>query len=536
MHVQGQWAESADTVEGSAQHERSRRGERATPGETRGEEPWPAHPRDLHLTDEEHGLTGRLDAIEEEHGHWAPVERKHSAPPEPEREIRASGGALLRPGAWNNDQIQLAAQGLLLRANGYRSDYGYLYYRKTKERVRMEFDETLLAAVRDEIARTRETEKGSLPPPLVDSPKCPGCSLHGVCLPDETNWLLRRAAHPPVRVMPENDDAGVLYISEAGAYVRKRSESLVVHPRKDGSPVEIPLKDVRHVALAGPVQVSTQAIQECLTHGIGVSWLTAGGRYLGGTFPPFERNFTLRQRQFRALDDQALRLQMARVLVFAKVANGRTLLRRQMERGAPVLSELRRVLGAVRRAKSIEEVMGLEGLAARAYFPALAGLLKKGEGMFDWRGRSRRPPKDPVNALLSLGYALLTRDMETALRAVGLEPMAGFFHAVENGRASLALDLMEPFRPLIVDSVVLRLINTRTIGEDDFWILPGQASLKTNARKRFFTAYEARMREVVRHPRLRFSVGYRRILELEARLFGRFLEGELSDYIPLMTR
>ncbi|GAB4315506.1 MAG: CRISPR-associated endonuclease Cas1 [Candidatus Sumerlaeia bacterium] len=586
MHVQGLWAESADTEEGRTQHDRAERRARARPPGPRGDEQdeeaepiWPAPPRDLTLSDETLGIIGRLDALELSKDElpspessalpesdacdqpsrrpdggqgtdppgpaaaravlWVPVDAKHGSPPEADRPIIWRDELALSPGAWPNDQVQLAAQGLLLRANGCRSEFGYVYYRKTRQRVRVDFTDTLFECVRREIAMTRATQNSAqLPPPLIDSPKCPGCSLHNICLPDETNWVLRRSEHPPAHVRPSLADAGVLYVSETRAFVGKKSDSIVVtFPDGDAKPVQIPWKDVAHVSLIGPVQASTQFIHYALEHGRSVSWLTAGGRYLGGAFPQTGHNFHLRRAQFALMDDADRRLRLARVLVAVKILNGRTLIRRNGRDNKSVLIELRRLAAAAHRARTFDELMGIEGLAARVYFPAFGALLAEAAGAdFDWQGRSRRPPRDPINALLSLGYALLARDMEIAVRAVGLEPMAGFFHAPENGRPALALDLMEPFRPLLADSVALRLINTGAVKAGDFWRLPGQTSLKPAARKRFFSAWEQRMNETVRHPRFRYSISYRRILELEARLFARYLEGELPDYIPLTTR
>ncbi len=550
MHVQGLWAESADTFEGRSQHARSEKRQPAKPPmqtsskeSSLDEEPmWPAPPRDLTLSDPESGIIGRLDALEQASGDgrilWIPVDAKHSAPPDGERPILSSSGLPLASGAWSNDQIQLGAQALLLRANGCPCQYGFLYYRKARQRVRINFDDNLIAAVRHEISAARATQQATLlPPPLVDSPKCPRCSLHHICLPDETNWILRRSGQPPAHVMPSLADAGVLYVSEPGSYVGKRSESVVVSPPGDAPSVQIPWKDVSHIALAGPVQASTQLIQEALAHGRSVSWLTSGGRYLGGAFPVREHNFHLRRAQFSLIEQKDRALKLAAVQVAVKILNGRTLLRRNGRDMKPILAELRRLSVAAHRARAIDELMGIEGLAARVYFPAFASLFSGDAARdFDWQGRSRRPPCDPINALLSLGYALLAREMETAIRAVGLEPLAGFFHAPQNGRPSLALDLMEPFRPLIADSVALRLINTGALSRADFHCLPGQASLKPAARKRFFAAWEQRLKETVRHPRFRCAIPYRRILELEARLFARHLEGELPDYFPLATR
>ena len=389
MHVQGMWAESADTVEGSSQHERAEKRTRAKPpAPAEDEQPWPAPPRDLTLADDALGLLGKLDALEEIQADgltlWAPVDAKHAAPPDPERALSARDGTPLAPGAWPNDQMQLAAQGLLLQSNGYPAEYGFIYYRKTKQKVRVDFSAALLAAVRAELDCARATEGGALPPPLINSTKCPRCSLHNVCLPDETNWVLRRSDDPPGHVMPALADAGVVYVSEPGSYVGKKSDSLVISPPDDAPAIQIPWKDVFHVALAGAVQASTQLIQEALAHGRSVSWLTAGGRYLGGAFPPLARNFHLRRAQYALMDDPERRLNLARDLVTVKIVNCRTLLRRNGRDNKDTLVELRRLSAAAHRAKAMDELMGIEGLAARIYFPAV----RQTVGKKRWRGIS----------------------------------------------------------------------------------------------------------------------------------------------------
>lgn len=536
MHVQGVWAESADTVEGRAQHARGQARLPSRAVETASGDQWPAPPRDLSLSDPGLGITGRLDALEEPEGDagWVPVEAKHSAPPPPDRAILASDGTALQPGAWNNDQIQVAAQMLLLRAAGYACDHALIHYRKTRQKVRVDLTPALESALLAEIAAARRTESSPMPPPLVDSPKCPRCSLAHVCLPDETNHLLQRATGSVPRVVPSRDDMGVLYVTEQGLRLGKESETVVVRNPDGETLASVPFKDVAHVVLSSAAQMSSQLLVALMESGRGVSWLSFGGRYVGSAQPPLAKNFHLRRAQYRLMDDEARCLSLSRSVVVAKLVNCRTLLRRN--EGSPgTLRALRLRIHDARRGADRAALMGTEGMGAREYYPAFAALLRDPLGD-TWEGRSRRPPRDPLNALLSFGYALLARDTETALRNAGLEPMASFYHAPENGRPSLALDLMEPFRPLIVDSTVLRAVNSRTVTQADFVVLPASASLKPAARKRFIAAYEQRMGETVRHPRFGYSISYRRILELEARLFARHLEGELPDYVPLMTR
>lgn len=192
-------------------------------------------------------------------------------------------------------------------------------------------------------------------------------------------------------------------------------------------------------------------------------------------------------------------------------------------------------------AESLESLLGYEGTAARIYFGAFAGMLKRSDEQgetfaLDFEGRNRRPPPDPVNALLSFTYALLTKDWTVTLQAVGLDPFLGFYHKPRYGRPSLALDLMEEFRPLIADSVVISVINNSIVGADSFIRHGLGVAIKDAARKRLIQAYERRMDQLVTHPIFDYRISYRRVLEVQARLLGRFLLGEIPEYPSFITR
>ena len=235
---------------------------------------------------------------------------------------------------------------------------------------------------------------------------------------------------------------------------------------------------------------------------------------------------------------------LARQLVAGKIRNQRTmLLRNHIEPPGWELCQLKRLMGRAAAAASLGELLGLEGLAARIYFGLFAGMLKRGREWndessfrFDFRTRNRRPPRDPVNALLSLGYSLLAKDLTVACYAVGFDPMVGFYHQPRHGRPALALDLMEPLRSLIADSAVLSAINTRMVSESDFVRAGRAVSLTAAGRKNFFRAYESRMDTLVTHPLFGYRTSYRRLLEIQARLLAKTLEGELSEYPVFVTR
>jgi CRISPR-associated endonuclease Cas1 len=245
----------------------------------------------------------------------------------------------------------------------------------------------------------------------------------------------------------------------------------------------------------------------------------------------------LRQAQFRAAFDPERCLAIAQELVAAKILNCRTLLRRNLaDPGPEMLRDLKDMAAQARRAESLESLLGVEGYAGRVYFGAFPDLFKKQGLAFDFEGRNRRPPLDPVNALLSFAYSMLTRDLTTVLQAVGFDPYQGYYHQPRYGRPALALDLMEPFRPLIADSTVLWSLNNGVVGPEDFIMAANACNLSDSGRKAFIQSYERRMDELVTHPVFGYRLSYRQLLEVQARLFGRHLAGEVAGVPTFRTR
>ena len=235
--------------------------------------------------------------------------------------------------------------------------------------------------------------------------------------------------------------------------------------------------------------------------------------------------------------DATIVLRLARQCVVSKILNSRTMLRRNAEHAdETVLFELKQLARKASEAVSLESLLGVEGAAARTYFGAFSQMLCAKVGKFELDGRNRRPPRDPVNALLSFAYSLLTKDFALAIQISGLDPLLGFYHQPRFGRPALALDLMEEFRPLVADSTVIGAINTGVIGADDFVYALGACSLSPAGRKRFLLAYERRMDQLVTHPTFGYRISYRRVLEVQARLLWRHLLGELDEYPAFRTR
>lgn len=307
---------------------------------------------------------------------------------------------------------------------------------------------------------------------------------------------------------------------------------------------EVRIGEICQVNLMGNVQISTQAVQALCEASVPVCYFSMGGWFYGITIGLNAKNVFLRRSQFRLSGEDYFSLAVARRLVAGKIRNQRTLLQRNhVEPDRRTLSDLKDMADRAEQTGSIEELLGSEGNGARLYFRDFAGMIKLDESgrdtsamPFDFETRNRRPPRDPVNALLSLGYSLLAKDLTVACYAVGFDPYIGFYHQPRFGRPALALDLMEPFRPLIVDSAVLTAINTGMITPRDFVRVGGSVALTAAGRKAFFRAYELRMDALVTHPLFDYRVSYRRMLEIQSRLLARVLEGEISEYPVFTTR
>lgn len=532
-------------------------------------EPPPYEARSVWLSSERLGMTAKIDIVEgDASGRVLPIEYKRGKAPD------------LPEGAYLPERAQICAQVLLLRENGYTCEEGAVYFAASKKRVPITIDDDLIQTTLEAVQRAKTlSAAGELPPPLVDSPKCNGCSLVGICLPDETN-LLRRLKldsddvdvddEPPEeprragieddltgplekdpwgladqneepeirRLHPARDDKMPLYVQTQGGRIGLSGERLAV-VTKEGS-TEARLTNTSQVCLLGNVQVSTQALKALLDRAIPVAFFTTGGYYLGRACGYSSKNVELRMAQYGAARDKGFCVRFARGVVAAKIRNGRTMLRRNHEGvEAAALSELEQLAKKAEATEETESLLGIEGTAARAYFSAFAGMIKGTSEIketFDWAGRNRRPPKDPLNALLSFAYALLSKEYALTLEAVGLDPMLGYYHRPRFGRPALALDLMEEMRPIVADSTVISAINNGVVGPDDFIRAAGSVAIRPEARKRFIVAYERRMDQLVTHPSFGYRLSYRRLLEVQGRLLSRVLLGEIEQYPPFRTR
>lgn len=334
-----------------------------------------------------------------------------------------------------------------------------------------------------------------------------------------------------------------LFVTAQGAWLAKEGEAVTV--RADGETrLRVPIHLLDGIVCFGAVTVSPFLMAHCAEHGVGLSFLTEHGRFLARVEGPVSGNVLLRRTQYRWADDPARTAELARAFVTAKVANARAVLQRAArdhpERAGALAAAVETLAGSLvelDRAHDVDSIRGLEGDAARTYFQVFDQLITSDDPAFRFDGRSRRPPKDAVNSLLSFVYTLLLHDVRSALESVGLDPQVGFLHRDRPGRPSLALDLMEELRPVLADRLVLSLINRRQIQAAGFTLAEtGAVLMHDETRKTVLVTYQERKKMELRHPFLDERCTTGSIPHLQALLLARFLRGDLDAYPPFFWR
>lgn len=528
--VEGEWGDSADTVQGKRAHARvDKSGKQLPSPEDLGNEISKA--RSITLSSERLGVIAKMDVVEVGEGKAMPVDFKKGKRPH------------VAAGAYEPERVQVCVQAMILEDNGYEVPQGALWYVGSREKVPVILDYELRSKTISAISALRDAAiSGRRPPPLENSPKCPRCSLAGICLPDETNLFSKKYTPRPLN--PSDDPALPLYVNTSGARLRKSGERLIVETEENS--MEVPMIDVSQVVLHGPVSITTPALHALMNNEIPVSWFSSGGWFLGHTIGTGNGNVAVREAQYRCAFDENRCLSLSCNLVAAKVQNSRTMLRRnwRTERDTTTkdqaLERLKRIGKQVPKTENIQKLLGAEGEAAAIYFASFENMLaihpRNNLPSFSFSTRNRRPPTDPVNAMLSLAYALLTRTFTSIISAVGLDPYMGFYHRPRHGRPALALDMMEPFRPIVADSCVIQSINNGEIKPKDFIFNGPACSLKPSGRKALIAAFERRMEQETTHPLFGYQVSMRRLIEVQARLMARHLQGEIPVYPNYLPR
>lgn len=493
-----------------------------------GERSMPIACRTAHLTGPRVGVICRLNLIEGEGRDAVPV-------------IFKKGEAANISGeVYDSDRVHLCAQGLVLQENGFLCDEGLVYFSKSKKAVAVKFDEHIIQRTREIISQIRSmAAEKRMPPPLIDSPKCNRCSFGGICLPDEVNLLRDQDGEPRMQVrmlLPSRDDRVPVYVLDQGSTVHKRGDCLEIRSR-EGKVGTARMIEISQLCLYGGVEISTPAVVELMQRGIPVLHFTHGGWFEGICLGHTNKNIDLRIRQFEWAKDREKSLAIARCMISGKIRNCRILLRRNDEQVSDeVLNRLMEYGGEAEVAESFERLLGIEGAAAELYFSRMGCLFKTDDQEISFKGRNRRPPKDPINAVMSYLYGILSKECFVSLLSAGFDPYLGFYHQPRYGRPALALDLMEEFRPLIADSTAILLFNNKELALKDFLITEEGVMLRPSAKKRVVAGYERRIETKITHPLFGYKISYRRVLEVQSRLLSRSLFGEIENYPAFCTR
>lgn len=336
-----------------------------------------------------------------------------------------------------------------------------------------------------------------------------------------------------------------LYIQSQGAYLRLDHETLKVEIEKE-TKLQMPLHHLGGVVVFGNVLLSPFLLHRCAADGRSVVWLSEHGRFQGRLSGPTTGNVLLRRSQHLVLNQSELTLAIARYLVAGKLQNARHVLmraareaktesdRNSLRTAADIHAD---AIRSAATATELDKLRGTEGYAAKGYFAAFSAMIRMHRHEFEFKERSKRPPKDPINALLSFAYTLLANECVAACEGVGLDPQMGFLHVLRPGRPALALDLMEELRPILADRLVLTLINRGQIKPDDFIARPGGGiHLTDNARREFLTAYQKRKQEEVSHTITESKMPLGLLAHVQARLLARHLRGDIPQYPPFIMR
>ena len=349
---------------------------------------------------------------------------------------------------------------------------------------------------------------------------------------------------------------GTVYITEPDAFIGKTDERLSVKAKKQ-TLLDVPLIKVDGIVVLGRATISPSAISELLERHIPLSFLTGTGKYLGRLEPELTKNIFVRKAQWQAAGESTQAIHVVRGFIRGKLKNYRNILLRRARECPPLetiaceetsqrfvpqlnlqpgITSLEQAIAPIDITTNINSLRGLEGSGSAAYFGCFNQLLRESE--FQFKSRVRRPPTDPVNALLSFGYSLLRHDIQAAVNVVGFDPYLGYLHVERYGRPSLALDLMEEFRPLVVDAVVLSTINKRSLTPDNFTTEPlsSAVSLTPDGLKIFLRLYEQKKQSKFKHPVLLRQCTYQEAFEIQARLLAKYLMGEIDKYPPLILK
>jgi CRISPR-associated protein Cas1 len=515
--------------------------------------------RSIEVASEAWGIFGRVDAVRKRDGKWIAYEHKRG------RCMRSDQNEVL---AWPSDRIQVIAYAVLI--SEYFSENvseGRVRYHADNVTATVKIDDQAISELKLAVQRARQLQESTMRPEVASNERlCNRCSLAPICLPEEE----RLGRQPNTDVMHENvlkvqeqtsttdlNASGVrvpklfpslrnkqtIHVCAPKARIGRSNQTLLIESEnKGGQSVtqKIPIQDIDAIVIHGYGQITTQAVHLCSYHGVSVQWMSFGGTYIAGTTSSPGR-VQQRIRQYKALDDEPTKLRLARSLVHAKIEMQLRYLLRSTRGARGNRENVRKEIEAMRQAvkgslgaESTQSLLGFEGMAARAYFAALPSVLSSSvPSELVPNGRSKHPPLDRFNALLSYGYSLLFGLVERTALSIGLEPSFGFYHRPRSSAPPLVLDVMELFRTNIWEIPLIGSVNRlQWHVDDDFTVTKQKIWLSDSGRRKALALFEERLNETHSHPHTGQSMAYARLVELELRL----LEKEWSGFPGLFAK
>lgn len=525
QYVEGIFVPNEDTVRGDVLHQRV-----DTPVHTHEDlADEQGVLRSVEISSASLGICGVVDLLDARDGKRHIVDFKKGSP------WRTDDGEWI---AKRNDALQIAGYALLLRERDINADSASIYYAEIKRHVPVDLSDDLLQAFLTMADQARRiAEQGVCPEPLCSS-RCFTCSAYPVCLPFESRiWAHGNDPSdelPPRPPMPPGEAGEILIVQRPGSRISLRGGELIVQS-DDEQKMHFPIHQLCEVCLYGAVQITAQAQQALMEHGISTAWFSPAGRFIGITQSAFRSGIDARMGQYSLWRDPQRRLYLAAEIIRTKIHNQRVILMRNGAAPDSALRQLAVLRDSCTQQTSLLSLRGVEGAAASLYFSYFSTMLKSGIS-FDFQGRNRRPPRDAVNALLSFSYSVLAKELTGVAHAVGLDPFLGFFHSPRYGRPALALDMMEEFRPLIAESAVLTLLNRGEVTPADFIDTSRGVLMKDSARRQFWRAWTRRMDTEITHPAFGYKMSYRRMLSVQMWQLWRFCRGDISTYAGFTTR
>jgi CRISPR-associated protein Cas1 len=487
------------------------------------------------------GVAANLDFIKLDGARAVLVEFRSNAPKTVEKRKDFVGEEEIVYRPCTVDFVLIGLKALLLEESILFAQEAIIFYNNKK--ISINIDTIIKSKSLEILTQARKCMDDLRPSPLLNDLRCSNCSLYQICLPYETNYAKQldydtQNIQPEIRLWPPNDEGIHIVTQREGAKISVNGNELKFTDKNGITIRNIPLVNIVSLNIIGFVQITTQAIHVLSEKQVSIAFSSSSGRLISIIESQNHVSALVRRSQVRNFDDEKKRLELAQCLIYAKIKNQHTIIKRNCNSLSDKDSEIfLSIAQKVMKSKTLDELRGYEGYIATIYFRNLGNLIQSPlVSQFIANGRKRRPPPDPVNACLSLAYSILAKECITALRLASLEPTLGAYHVALAGRPALALDLMEPFRPLIADSTVIICFNKKELSEKFFTKTASGCNLTREGLNIIYNEFNRRMKTEKQHHIFNYKLSYRTMLDLHSKMIAAWLVGDLKDLSFLVTR